>query len=416
MLSRRLPASRVVSAATVASTRSSPTSSTGSGGSLSSPTSSKHSGESLPRAVSNANNTAYRLYHAPQQYHVSDSMSSANQQQQQQQPVLLLTGDELHVSNEGVARSHYQLHTPQNASLTNSCTTWRIEEEYHLYDAFKKFVLRERNIFGSTTTSTTRIDIQEMDTRRVGTGGTTWEASLAMVLYFAQHPEQLQGQVIELGSGVGLGGILLHHVTHQKNHMVLTDCSEDILEQCQANIRARNYHPQYRSNIQTRKVDWYDSLCKEKTEQTLEETFDTVLACDCAYRTQDIPALAATLKMKLRRPSTLSEGTCSRNKMHLFGPYNRAAYLALIDFLKQDEHLCVEREWIEMHRTHLAASTASTTRTESPADDAKELEKASKSSTKLLHVTAVFQGQAVPTVGKKDEDPTKSRLSLSEID
>ena len=134
MLSRRLPASRVVSAATVASTRSSPTSSTGSGGSLSSSTSSKHSGESLPRAVSNANNTAYRLYHAPQQYHVSDSMSSANQQQQQQQPVLLLTGDELHVSNEGVARSHYQLHTPQNASLTNSCTTWSIEEEYHLYD------------------------------------------------------------------------------------------------------------------------------------------------------------------------------------------------------------------------------------------------------------------------------------------
>eukprot|EP00957_Ditylum_brightwellii_P149165 11359610-Ditylum_brightwellii.AAC.1 len=41
-----------------------------------------------------------------------------------------------------------------------------------------------------------------------GTGSMTWESSIAMALFFSENPDLLRGHVIELGSGVGLGGIL----------------------------------------------------------------------------------------------------------------------------------------------------------------------------------------------------------------
>lgn len=396
---------------------------------------------------------------------------------EQQPPMLLLTGDELHVSNEGVARSHYTLCIPSQTnqsqekgsstkkratSASSSSSTWTIEEDYCLEESFKTFVLRERNLFGSTTSATTRLEIQEMDTREVGTGGCTWEASLGMALYFAAHPEQLRGRVLELGSGVGLGGIMVHHVTHGQNEMVLTDGNDQILEQCQANIDRRqnndesntqNSNNEANDKLRVQKVDWNDALlhgqpCSNDTSDQ-HQKYNTVLACDCAYRKGDVPALAATLKSMLLLPTNENENSESDNKMHLFGPYNRGAYLSLIEFLEQDESLDVQSEWVELNRYRLAVhdddhqsaqrqqDARTTGDSKSLRQDAtsvsqhpynghhpahnnaynqtdqqleEELREASQSRTKFLHVSASFRKE------KGKDTQTVSNTPLSDID
>ena len=294
-------------------------------------------------------------------------------------PVLLLTGDELHVTLEGISRSHYQLQvdTSSNNDMrgtveNRSQSSWSIGEEYHLEECRKIFTVRERNLFG-TSTSCTLVDIQEMDTRQVGTGGTTWEASLVMALYFAQYPQELHGRVVELGSGVGLGGILAHHVTHQQNAMVLTDYSDQVLEQCRANIARRNEATGERKSdntLEVQKIDWNDIFCEETSLSSSHnrQQYNTVLACDCAYRKDDVKALAVTLKALLVKTSNDNTNDDSnrndntngaRNKIHLFGPYNRAVYHSLVEVLKKDKSLEVHLEWLELNRYRLA--TTSTT-------------------------------------------------------
>ena len=49
-----------------------------------------------------------------------------------------------------------------------------------------------------------------------GTGVTTWEISIAMALFFSFNPTLMAGNMLELGSGIGLGGILTQ-VAAQKN-------------------------------------------------------------------------------------------------------------------------------------------------------------------------------------------------------
>ena len=339
-------------------------------------------------------------------------LASKRRQQQQHEeaedapPLLLLEGDELHVSPHGIARSVYELSTDSintnNTNTKSSPSSWTIEERYNLMDSSKTFVIRESTSNKTSTTITSMIEIQEMDTRVVGTGGTTWESSFAMALYFATHPDELQGNIVELGSGVGLGGILLHHVTHQQHAMTLTDYCPQVVRQCQTNIdRHEQQHGHNHNNkdndnnndddddgntnnnnqkLKVIKLDWNDVLQDVRRQQEehhnnnqktiLYSNYDTVLACDCAYRSRDVPALTETLKALLVKPQQSSlndnhnDAACPpanfesgrNNKIHLFGPYNRASYHEVIECLERDDNLQVQVEWIELKRYRLAAS------------------------------------------------------------
>ena len=41
-----------------------------------------------------------------------------------------------------------------------------------------------------------------------GTGSMTWDSSVTMSLYFTENPHELKDNVLELGSGVGLGAMM----------------------------------------------------------------------------------------------------------------------------------------------------------------------------------------------------------------
>lgn len=285
-------------------------------------------------------------------------------------PTLLLEGDQYHITPDGIARTLYQLRMFDRFSTPWACC---IEEIYDLKSARKRFILRQRvdtsdrletnstqsNDSHKTVTVKLGQPIRNVDLQEIpagvfdgaGTGATTWESSIVMSIYFASHPELLRGDIVELGSGVGLGGILCA-ITSQSFHngngqgiptrsITLTDFNQLVIEQCKKNIKTTDTGP---IPINVSKLDWYDFLPNNFERPSHSRKFDTIIACDCAYRPRDIAALALTMRSLLYN---------DKSQVHIFGPSNRCGLDALLSHLRNDNHLLVTVEHLEMTRNRL---------------------------------------------------------------
>jgi hypothetical protein len=333
-------------------------------------------------------------------------------------PVLLLKGDDFYVSNQGIARTFYRI--DQGHLNLVPCSSLAIEELYDIRRATKEFVLRQddhstpyqqRAFYEGEKQFQSRrvllgdrigaVKLQEIDQSGlfgdVGTGATTWEASIAMVLYFSRYPEQLRGHVIEVGCGMGLGGILIHKLQQAlegpATSTTLTDGNEQVVRQCQENI-LRNignlFHPQKkgmvreRTPIQVTKLDWIDFSTGQASPIML---YDTVIACDCAYQKGHDSVLCETVLRLLRkdRPSTSHPAM-----IHLFGPYNRSALYEVIRFLNNDElGLNVDVGEIQLNRFRLGPDLGNLCFRKSKLSHAVGIDGcsvASQSNPKFLHV------------------------------
>lgn len=332
---------------------------------------------------------------------------------------LLLKGDDFYVSRDGVARTFYQLVVPSGSC--QETVPISIEEVHHLRTARKTYLLRET---ASPTLPSPRasalspasrgigapsdglaptlgcivaqLDLQEVDPRgAAGTGGTTWEASIAMALYFACRPLELTGHVIELGSGLGVGGILVNLGPRWNKEfspaliesITLTDSNDVVLRHCRSNVaNVEEYFPTG-PPMHVLQLEWndvVDSTNADAGNVPVVQRYDTVLACDCVYRHEDVPVLAQALA------NLLADGP--KAKIHLFSPYNRSPLSDLVKKLK-DLGLYVEVEPVEMNRYRLRppsrnywwhSSGAKTNR--DPA--LQECSYVSKAAASFVHVTA----------------------------
>lgn len=327
------------------------------------------------------------------------------------QEVLLLEGDEFHVSSDGTCRTYYKLKSwPQNE---NSVSPVSLEECYDLNHARKTFIIRRdfssethRNSLSQNLaalgTPLNAFDLKEIDQGvlgSAGTGATTWESSIAMSLFFSSNPTLLFGNVVELGSGVGLAGLLCQTayssaVLSNMLSLTLTDASEEVLEQCRQNL---NQVESSGLTTQVKNLNWYDFI-DNNTMAGSEERYDTVLASDCAYRYSDLVALASTMTALLQKKKT--------SHIHIFGPYNRGALQELVEHFKDDSMLNVEVDWIQMDRFRFKPSK----------DDNGfhsfhngECSVASRNTAKFLHITVRFKDTVSSDNGRANE-------SLADID
>lgn len=222
-----------------------------------------------------------------------------------------------------------------------------------------------------------KIELQEIDQGvfgSAGTGATTWESSIAMALlhhHSSSHRPAtlLKGNVLELGSGVGLGGILLMQQQQQQQQtshnpqsgsnnnngnaetaamtsLTLTDGNEEVLRECRLNwhrhCSSHRRHDHHNSpSLYIKHLDWHSPSPPAKDE----DRYDTILASDCAYKHTDIVALAVTMKVMLRPGGSI----------HIFGPYNRGALQQLLVELKCQE-MDVEVNGLEMNRYRLQSA------------------------------------------------------------
>jgi hypothetical protein len=368
---------------------------------------------------------------------------------QEEPPQLLLEGDEFHVSHDGIARSFYSLAAGSSSSTgTGSSPALALEEIYDLQGAHKTFVVRAQEPFDTPSSDgggdgdsdsdgggarnvevlskqaeglaplgrpIASINIQEIDHGvfdSAGTGSTTWEASIAMALYFSSHPDQLFGDAVEVGCGIGLGGILntvgssmfeRDDSSSEIKSVTLTDGNPEVLKQCKQNIQSvlsslptavDSFPP-----IQVSELDW-DDFVNPKTDGTSNhKTYHTVIACDCAYLHTEIEALSRTVKGLLKGDASA--------KIHVFGPYNRSALHAVIKYLQEELDLDVSIEWIEMNRYRLKPGSREKRHDWGQSSTSMEdCAYASKSTVKFLHVTA----------SHKTEKSHKRNESLADID
>ena len=280
-------------------------------------------------------------------------------------PPLLLEGDEFFVAHDGITRSYYEL---------NGRSTIAVEELYDLQSASKEFVLRNPSktstqkctipaVLGPKAEGVvpmgkilSSIKLQEIDGHLfglAGTGATTWEASIAMGLYFHSNPEQLFGHVVEVGCGVGLGGLLINRIRQMSTlgdcwssvgSLTLTDGNERVIEQCRLNIENTTAGETLRTDLTTCLLDWRDF--SQNKNKHLMGLYSTVVACDCAYLHSHTKALGDTL-------FGLLDKTSPRATIHIFGPYNRSAFDELIEYIKDEFRMELDIDWIEMERYRL---------------------------------------------------------------
>jgi Lysine methyltransferase len=342
---------------------------------------------------------------------------------------LMLEGDVLAVSLDGISRSCYHLVTTATTTTNDGAGSalMCIEERYDLRRARKKFLIREMDESGGSShlrCSATNlsdqdhgrlapmggrllgsVDVQEVDQGcggcscpvyhsplladgRAGgdqTGGSTWEASIAMALYFAAHEEQsslLSGRVIELGCGVGLGGILttqlgslLLQQQQQQQHttensrdssgtcstitsVTLTDGNEQVLHECRRNVQAAllaatslpsNNKMTLIPPVFVKRLDWNNIPHEDR------HRYNVVVACDVVYRYADVEPLGMALEELLVQRQENGQDSNGQPAMmiHLFAPYNRGALEHLSVYLREALDLQVDIEWVEMHRYRL---------------------------------------------------------------
>lgn len=308
----------------------------------------------------------------------SSSVSTETSRTPSSSPPLLLEGDNYHISRDGIARTLYRMRRMGADAGANRATlvpssgvVFAVEELYDLHGAKKNFVLRrdcqpsQNHTAHAEDFITVGEAIQEVDLQEIaagvlgggaaGTGATTWESSILMAMYFASRPETLSGDAVELGSGVGLGGIIcalgprIFLGRKPINSITLTDINPMVLEQCRKNVKtiidACTNTGSRTTPLSVSKLDWYDFLPHSFEKSTVpNQLFDTIIACDCAYRHQDIAALAATMTSLLRDDNS---------RIHIFGPSNRSGLDDLLALLREEYELSVTVQPLDMERYRL---------------------------------------------------------------
>ena len=334
-------------------------------------------------------------------------------------PRLLLEGDELYVSRDGKSHTVYSLKKLSH-TLNDSYSDLLLEESYDIERARKKMSLIgpssllnkdfdiNKEYKTDQLTDIFSFDLQEINNgvERAGTGSMTWESSVVMGLYFALNPEELRGNVIELGSGLGLGGILSKLAKSMSYDprspsiaddvtVTLTDFNDEVLNMLEKNMNAaaKSSTRVFGDNIHIQKLDWFDFL--GNGGESYAHQYDTVIASDCAYLHSHIDPLSETISKLL--------GYGNGQKLHMFAPYNRGVLCELIKELRDAKNMHVHIEDIEMSKFRVKQGEHCVSRLKSKywLDKLKSSQDMTRVVSTFLHVTAWHKKRA----NEFDESP-----------
>ena len=277
-------------------------------------------------------------------------------------PPLLLTGDEHYISQDGKSHTVYKLEggIRECGKSGSSRGDVILKESYDIDKASKQISLIGPSSNQEQTATDEKVDLFSFDLQEInngykngaGTGSMTWESSIAMSLYFTKHPEELRGDVIELGSGVGMGGILSKVAKELSQEgddvsVTCTDVNDDVLEMLEKNVdqAAKSPGPFKTDNVHIEKLDWFDYVGKYEFRKEEPKQFDTIIASDCAYLHSQINPLSETITKLLGKES----------KLHMFAPANRSVVYDLTDELRETKQMNVHVEDIEISKNRIKA-------------------------------------------------------------
>lgn len=139
------------------------------------------------------------------------------------------------------------------------------------------------------------------------TGQLVWPGAMLLNDYLSKNAEILQGcTIIELGSGVGITGILCSRFCSE---IVLTDHNEEVLKVLNKNIElhASSDNPEYCAGLTAEKLEWGNSEQISQILQKYSRGFDLILGADICFQQSSITSLFDTVETLLR---VRKEGKC----------------------------------------------------------------------------------------------------------
>lgn len=137
------------------------------------------------------------------------------------------------------------------------------------------------------------------------TGQLVWPGAVLLNNYLTKNSDMLQGcSIIELGSGIGVTGILCSRFCR---HVLLTDHNKEVLKILNKNIElhAHSATPSCDGPI-AEKLEWGNADDMSRILQRYSAGFDLVLGADICFQQSSIPPLFDTVEQLLH----LRRGQC----------------------------------------------------------------------------------------------------------
>jgi len=116
-----------------------------------------------------------------------------------------------------------------------------------------------------------------------------WEASIVLSEHLSQGIIQKDAEVLELGAGMGLTGLVLGATGY---HVKMTDYTEDVLALLKKNVNHNKLE-----NVYVKKLNWF--------QPDTEETYDTILGSELIYKKELIEPLLNLLQKYLKPDGTI---------------------------------------------------------------------------------------------------------------
>lgn len=130
------------------------------------------------------------------------------------------------------------------------------------------------------------------------TGQLVWPGAVIMNNYLSQYPEIVNGySVIELGSGIGITGILCSHFCKE---VVLTDHNDEVLEIINKNIELQSCSENAHAVLTSEKLEWGNSDHLSSIIEKHPGGFDLVLGADICFQQSSISCLFDTVERIVR--------------------------------------------------------------------------------------------------------------------
>lgn len=133
----------------------------------------------------------------------------------------------------------------------------------------------------------TTITLREKSKISHSTGLALWTCSQILGSYLTDHPELVKDQrVLELGAGLGLCGVVAHHL--DAHHVLVTDGDTDVLHNLQHNMKLNHREDSSESNLSCTQLVWGRDLHNFRRHPV-------ILATDVLYSPQNIEPLWQTV-------------------------------------------------------------------------------------------------------------------------
>ncbi|XP_031287171.1 protein N-lysine methyltransferase METTL21A [Pistacia vera] len=132
------------------------------------------------------------------------------------------------------------------------------------------------------------------------TGQLVWPGAMLMNDYISKNAELLQGSsIIELGSGVGITGILCSRFCRE---VVLTDHNDEVLKILKKNIDLHTSmeNPSCKAGLGVEKLEWGNSDQINQILHKYSGGFDLILGADICFQQSSIPPLFDTVEQFFR--------------------------------------------------------------------------------------------------------------------